>query len=119
MDSGRVTRTVSPICQVSRLDGDGHVRFVVEGEVDASVSAELFATLVELGAADAGRLVHFDLSGLTFCAVSGVRVFAELADQVGADGGRLMMQGVRRVIRREMDVLSIRNVLFDTDVPLD
>ncbi len=76
-------------------------RYVIspKGDVDASTSARLGASIQEAEATDAKRIV-VDLTGVTFMDSSGLHLLLDAQQRAARDSGRLrLIRGPRRVNR--------------------
>ena len=67
---------------------------LLTGELDIESAGRFQEAVAGAVAAHPGRVVHLDLTGLTFLDVSGARALATLHDQAVAAGGRVKVRGV-------------------------
>ena len=72
--------------------------FCFAGEIDSS-NAHAVAEFLSNGLADADD-IHLDMSGLSFCDVSGIRSLIEAAE--ARKEGRLMLHGLPNLLQRVM-----------------
>lgn len=67
---------------------------LLTGDLDIESSGRFQEAVAGTLSAHPGRMVHLDLSGLTFLDVAGARALATLHDLAVAGGGRVRVSGV-------------------------
>jgi anti-anti-sigma factor len=83
---------------VTRTDEPSGLYFA--GEIDVSNSHAVAESLGSAGMDDAD--VHLDLSGLSFCDISGIRSLVDAAET--RQSGRLLLHGLPDLLQRVMNV---------------
>lgn len=87
---------------VSRRDKPDGVVF--EGELDSWNADAVAAALARIGAASGGDF-EFDLTGLQFCDVSGIRVIVRTANLFGEER-RIVLRGLAPRLRKVLDIVG-------------
>ncbi|KAA9379642.1 STAS domain-containing protein [Microbispora cellulosiformans] len=88
----------------TRPDGP-RVVLVADGELDAASSDLLRAAFEEV--VQAGQHTVVDVSALTFCDSSSLRLLLSLRDRCAAGGGRLVLAGARGVLARLLHITGL------------
>jgi anti-anti-sigma factor len=83
------------------------LRMSVAGEIDQASTPQLRAALAE-AAACRPALLELDLADVTFCSSAGL---AELCVARDLLDGRLVVTGVRRPVRRLLEVLNLQPLM--------
>jgi len=94
-----------PELRIEVRPAEGGTRIELAGELDVATAPDLQRRFDE--ALAAGGDVWLDCSGLTFADSSGLDMLTRLAKGLRARERRLVLTGVRPVVRQAMDVLQI------------
>ena len=87
--------------------GSGRVHRVhATGEVDVSTAPRLLEQ-IDACVADGATLVIFDASGVSFLDSSGIRAIVTASNRLEAQGGRLLIEGMRGAVQRVMEVAGL------------
>ncbi|HZO66623.1 MAG TPA: STAS domain-containing protein [Kribbellaceae bacterium] len=78
----------------------------LSGDLDIDTS-DIASEAVRANVAPPARIVVLDLSGVTFCSSSGLRVLVAAAREAAAHGIELRLAGAGRPVRRPMQVTSL------------
>jgi len=100
---------------VSSLEG-GALRIVIEGELDAVTAAEVRKDVDLVCASNAPR-VEIDLSTLRMIDSSGVGTLVSIYKRVRAQGGEVVMVGLRDQPLAIFRLLRLDQVMASRDVP--
>lgn len=74
------------------------------GDLDVAGGARLERVLLDID--DAGRVVHLDLSGVTFVDSTGLRSLLTASRRAQVDGRRLRLVNPSQVVRRLLDITA-------------
>ncbi len=85
---------------ITEVDG----RLLVMGDLDVAGGARLDRALLDID--DAGRVVHLDLSGVTFVDSTGLRSLLAASRRAQVDGRRLRLVNPSQVVRRLLDITA-------------
>jgi anti-anti-sigma factor len=103
-----------------------HGRLLVTGDLDMAGGECLERVLLDID--DAGRVVHLDLSGVTFVDSTGLRSLLAASRRAQLDGRRLRLVNPSAVVRRLLEITATTD-LFEVvsesggvapgDLPMD
>ena len=96
--------------------GAGIVRLAIEGELDAVTVSDLRKEVDKLSAG-APKRVEVDLSSLRMVDSSGVGTLVSLYKRVRAQGGEVVMMGLRDQPLAIFRLLRLDRVMIGTDLP--
>jgi anti-anti-sigma factor len=91
---------------IDRSQADGHARVRFVGELDVAVAEQAHAEVIEVLDQTAGALT-VDLSSLTSCDASGVRVLVKLDSETKARGRAMVLQDPTPFMRRVLRALDL------------
>jgi anti-sigma B factor antagonist len=100
--------------EVDTSQVDGHARLGFLGELDMAEAQRAEREALEVFDQTSG-VVTIDLSGLTFCDASGVRVLLNLDCEATTRGRRLVLEHPTPAVRRVLSVLGMFDFLKITD----
>ncbi|MEV0268087.1 STAS domain-containing protein [Hamadaea sp. NPDC050747] len=81
------------------------------GELDVMTSPTLADAIVK-AIADGATDIVLDATGLAFCDSTGLSAFAAAVEQLGSKGGRLVIAGAPRIVRRVLEVSGLDEALL-------
>jgi anti-sigma B factor antagonist len=96
--------------------GAGVIRLVIEGELDAVSSPTLRSEIDKLVAAQPTR-VEVDLASLRMVDSSGVGSLVSLYKRIGAQGGAVVLMGLRDQPLAIFRLLRLDRVMVGADLP--
>ena len=96
---------MDPVFDVDRSQVDGHARVRFVGELDMAAVQQAHAEVIDVLDHTGGALT-IDLSSLSFCDASGVRLLLKLDSETKARGRALVLQHPTPAVRRVFRVLD-------------
>jgi anti-sigma B factor antagonist len=98
---------VIPLNITTHSDGDGLVRLLVAGEIDADTAGQLVQAVQHVFVGDPDDVV-VDMTGVTFLDSSGIRAVLAARRIAGEHGAALRVAGVHGIVLEVLTVTGLR-----------
>jgi anti-anti-sigma factor len=105
---------MDPAFAVERVSLDGHARVRFVGELDMATSDGAEADVTDVLDQSSGDLT-IDLSALTFCDTSGMRLLYRLHRETQARGRTMVLERPTPAVHRVLDMLGLTQVFMIED----
>jgi anti-sigma B factor antagonist len=107
---------MDPVFDIDRSHVDGHARVRLVGELDMAAVDQAHAELLDVLDQTGGALT-IDLSSLSFCDASGVRLLFKLDSETKARGRAMVLQHPTPAVNRVFRALDVVDHLTIEDGP--